>query len=89
MPQQLATAAPLEYDSLPTDECLAELARYGNPRIGQYGKGNGWHANVDMIVSGKGVRFEIKSEFEHSTPNDALNVCLQRMRAALKQINGA
>ena len=69
-----------------TDECLIELRKYGKPRLGMWGSSRGWHACIDVFVTGKGVEFEVKSEFTHSTPKEALNVCYNRLMEAVQKI---
>lgn len=64
-------------------ELLAELARFGKPRLGIYGSDGLWHCSVEMNVSAVGVKFEAKSEYKHATAMEAALVCRDRIRAAL------
>ena len=69
------------------EETLVYLSRYGKPRIGSYSS-PGWHCCVEMFVTGKGIAFEVKSDFGHMTPMDAARCCQQRLEEALVQIQG-
>lgn len=70
--------------SLSLDECLAQMERYGNPRVGKFS--NGWHANVEVFVTGQGAEFKVASEFNHDTPTAAANECYARLRDSLKKL---
>lgn len=65
---------------------LLDMERYGSPRL--YRLGRGWHCNVEANVSQLGARFEIASEFTHSTPLDAALTCRNRLVSAIKTIGG-
>lgn len=67
-------------DSL--EAVLAELARYGKPKVGVYGSG-GWHCSIDLSTTSAGVGFSVASQFDHKTPLEAAIVCRTRMLAAL------
>ena len=47
---------------------------------------DGWYGRVSMNVNAAGVQFEVKSNFDHKSPGDALDVVITRMRDALKQL---
>jgi hypothetical protein len=66
------------------EEVLAELTKYGAPRIGQYS--SGWCCSVEMRVSSQGVDFKITSGFDNSTPLQAAIACAERVEATLKDI---
>lgn len=72
-----------QVDTLSTDEALNILQHYGKPKLGKYG---GWHCNVEVFVTGKGVSFEVKTDFKQSSPNLAARECLRLLLAALKDI---
>ncbi len=70
-------------DSLTTDEALEKLESYGSPRLGKY---DGWHCAINVFVTGKGVSFEVKTDFKQSSPNLAARECLRLLFSALKDI---
>lgn len=67
------------------EECLIELEKYGFPRLSKVGN-DGWHAHIKVFVTGKGVDFEVKSEFGINTPKIAVNQCYTRLVYAIKKI---
>ena len=67
------------------EEILIYLSQFGKPRIGIYST-QGWHCNVEMFVTGKGISFEIKSDFGHETPLAAAQCCKRRLEDTLAQI---
>jgi len=67
-----------------TDTCLAYLAKYGEPRLGQYDRG--WHCSVNFFAPGKGVKFEIASDFGQATPLDASRQCVDRLLETLSSL---
>ena len=64
------------------EQILAELYRYGFPRI--HSNKNGWDAWVEMHVNATGAKFDVASEFGHATPSAAASECLSRVEAILK-----
>lgn len=69
---------------------LVWLTKFGKPKVGVYGSG-GWHAHIEMHVADtvKGASFEVKSEFKHQTPDEAVGVLIERMLDTLAQIGAA
>lgn len=66
------------------EECLIELEKYGLPRLGKFD--SGWHANIEVFVTGEGVAFKVKSDFGCRAPKEAINQCYNRLVKAIKQI---
>jgi hypothetical protein len=82
-----AGAVPIEGESL--ESVLLDLARYGRPRLGQYGSDGDWHCSIEVTVSPVGAQFEVRSEFKNlKTPLAAASQCRDRLRAALKALGG-
>ena len=69
---------------LSTDECLAEMAKYGLPRV--FKMDGGWHACIDVFVTGEGVSFEVRTSFKELSPNVAVNKCLQLLMKAIEDV---
>jgi hypothetical protein len=67
------------------EEGLAELCKFGRPRLSQVDTGK-WFCVLEMFVSGEGVAFEIKSGFDNATQIDAVRLCVDRMNAALNSL---
>jgi hypothetical protein len=65
------------------EELLGELLQYGQPRVGVYGSGGGWHCSVEMNTNTVGADFKCKSEFNHETPTEAARLCLERVLKAV------
>lgn len=68
------------------ERMLLELAMFGQPRLGIYGSGYGWHCSVNMFVTGQGIQFEVKSSFDHLTPISAVKECMQRLYEAMSKL---
>lgn len=71
-------------ETLPLDECLERLEKYGEPRLSK--NDIGWHCAIDVFVTGEGVRFEVKTGFREKTPTGAANLCYQLLIKALDKI---
>lgn len=70
------------------DELLAELCKYGEPRLGVYGSKNGiieWHCSIDMNTNTVGAEFKCHSDWKHETPYEAAQLCLSRVQTAVEQ----
>lgn len=67
------------------EDGLAMLCQYGKPRL--FSQGNGeWSCSIDMFVASQGVEFNIRSEFNHKSHVEAVNICWQRLHKALKDL---
>lgn len=83
-------AATPRADGETLEDVLLELAKWGQPRLGQYGSNhNGWHCSIEVNVTPVGVKFEAKSDFRLPTPLAAAIECRENLRAAVKAIGGA
>jgi len=71
-------------DGIPLEDMLTGLLRFGCPRLSYLT--DGWHANIKMHVSSEGATFEIRTEFNHKTPNDAVRVLIGLVRDTLKDL---
>jgi hypothetical protein len=71
------------------EDVLLDLAKWGRPRVGQYGDDGTWHCGVDVNVAPTGVKFEAKSDFKRRTPLEAALQCRENLRGAVKAIGGA
>lgn len=68
----------------PTDfeQALIDLAAYGQPRVSL--QDNGWHCWVSMHVKALGTSVDVRSQFDHPTPREALNCCALRIQEMLR-----
>lgn len=66
------------------EECLAELEKYGNPRVSKIS--GHWYSKIEVFVTGEGVKFDVASDFECASPRIAVNQCYIRLVAAFKKI---
>jgi len=66
------------------EETLTELCKYGNPKLSKMKRG--WYAHIDVFVTGKGVGFEVASDFGMGTQRQALTMCYDRLVKALQKI---
>ena len=64
-------------------DVLVDLARYGQPRVGQYGKDGTWHCTVEANITPVGAKFEVRSDYKHTTPMHAALLCRERLVAAI------
>jgi hypothetical protein len=71
-------------DTRNLEQILEELCQYGKPWLSKHN--NGWHAAIDIFVSGTGVKFEVKTEFDCPTARAAAATCSDRLTAALRSI---
>jgi hypothetical protein len=67
------------------EEGLAELCKFGNAGLSRLDRG-GWHCVLKMFVSGEGVSFDVRSNFNHGSPIEAVRTCYDRMNATLIQL---
>lgn len=75
----------IKFDSLSTDEALEMLCKYGRPKLGVYGV-RGWCCSIDVFINGKGVSFDVTTDFKQETPNEAVRNCLRLLNKAIKEI---
>jgi len=60
-----------------TGELLAELTAIGRPRLSRMNSGL-WHCSIQFPAP-EGVTAEVCSEFNHSSPDEALQCCIDRL----------
>lgn len=65
------------------EQVLCEMTKYGKPRISYIG--DGWFSTIEMNTNSKGVSFEVKSDFNHVSPVNAVIECRSRMMTAISQ----
>ena len=66
------------------ENALVLLCSYGEPRLTKMK--SGWYAKIEMFVSSKGASFDIASEFDESTPMEAVNVLIARLQKTLSDL---
>lgn len=71
-------------DEMSTDDALKILAMHGEPRCVKMNRG--WHASIEVFVTGKGVSFEVQTNFKMPSPNEAVRECLRLLISAIKEI---
>lgn len=71
------------------EDVLLELAKWGRPRVGQYGSDGTWNCNLDVSITPIGAKFEVRSDFKQTTPLAAALQCRENLREAVKKIGGA
>lgn len=71
---------------LSLEDMLENLCSYGKPKVSMMSEG--WLASIEMHVSSKGTTFNIRSEFNHTTPTEAVIVLVDRVDKALRDLNG-
>lgn len=69
------------------EEMIEELECYGRPSMFQYDHSSEWLCKVDLNVRVTGGTFEIKSSGKSKTCYQAVEECLIRVRALLKDIH--
>lgn len=79
----LKTDEPIRETPDTLEKVLAELTRYGKPRISY--QGDGWYSTIEMNTNSDGVSFDVKSDFKHTTAIDAVLQCRSRMLTAISQ----
>ena len=63
---------------------LQAMSMFGYPRLSMFD--NGWHSYIEVFVTGKGVKFDVKSEFGHTSPIEAVKECSERLIKALNDV---
>lgn len=84
-PSQSAPVA--QQESL--EDVLLDLAKWGRPKVGQYGNDGVWHCHIEVNVTPTGVKFEAKSDWKQMTPLAAALMCRKNLLDAVKAIGGA
>lgn len=69
------------------DEKLSWLETMGEPRVGVYRRG--WHAHIEMHVASTGAKFEVSSNFGHSSAAESVDELIVRVREAVAKFGGA
>lgn len=67
------------------EQLLLRLNQFGSPSVSRMR--GGWYCVVEMFVQAKGAKVDIKSEFNHSTPTEAAQICLDRVSAVVRDIS--
>jgi len=67
------------------EDGMLKLCEYGKPRLCSHGNGE-WHCAVEMFVQGKGITFNITSEFTEKSMLIAVHVCIERLKKALTDL---
>lgn len=78
------TLAPTGDESL--EDVLIDLAKWGKPRVGQYGSDGTWHCSVEVSITPIGAKFEVRSDFERKSPLDAAKQCRKNLLVAVNSI---
>lgn len=71
------------------EDVLMELAKWGKPRVGQYGSDGTWNCNLEVSITPIGAKFEVRSDFKQNTPLAAALQCRDNLREAVQAIGGA
>ena len=66
------------------EDILIEFENYGEPRLSKLK--SGWYSSVEVFVTGKGISFDVKSDYEWATPHGAASQCYDRLMLAIKSI---
>lgn len=68
-------------------DMLVSLVKYGKPRVSYFtSSGGGWACTVEMNTNTIGSTFEVRSEFNHKDPIEAVRQCRERIETAIKAI---
>jgi hypothetical protein len=79
----IGAETPVERAPADLEGRLVWLLKFGIPRVSRVRSASGWHASIEMNTNTDGASFEVKSEFNHDTPSQALDLLIRRMLAAL------
>jgi hypothetical protein len=71
-------------EDLTLEEHLQQMRYYGKPRVSLMS--DGWYSCVDMNTNTTGTSFEVKSDFDHTTPTLAAKQCHERILNALREL---
>lgn len=63
------------------EQLLLDLTYFGRPRMFMADDGT-WLAAIEMNTTSAGAKFEVKSDFKHTNPRDAVVQLAERVRAA-------
>ena len=76
-----------EVDQSDVQSVLLFLSKYGRPRLSMTGTDLKWHCRIEMFVTGEGICFEIKTDYQQATPLNAVQKCAELMIKALDDLN--
>jgi len=71
-------------DQKDTQEVLIFLSNYGDPRMSK--TKTGWYCKIELFVTGKGITFEVCTDFKQPTPLNAAHTCAELMLTALNDL---
>lgn len=81
--QEGAEVTPiLPVDQTDLEQMLLDLAAFGKPRLSL--QDGGWHGWISMHVKAIGTSVDVRSEFDHKTPREALICCAKRVQEMLR-----
>lgn len=66
------------------EDKLIWLTGFGKPTL--FRMDGGWHTSLAMHVASKGSTFKIESDYKHQSPSEAVDECISRMVATLKDL---
>ena len=66
------------------EDLLIMITRFAKPRLSHMS--DGWFCVCDMYLSQDGCSFEVKSEFDHPSPLEAVTTCAKRILSALESL---
>lgn len=74
-------------DRIPADLSgrLLYLQRYGRPVVHCYDDGS-WSVKIGMHVASAGASFDVRSDFDHRTPDAAMEQLLSRIAETLGKL---
>ena len=66
------------------EEIMNLLAKYGDPSLRVMN--HGWYCAVQVFDPSEGIRFDVRSDFDHATSMEAANLCMERLNASLSRL---
>lgn len=83
---ELASLARPDVGRIPNslEDKFIWLTGFGKPTL--FRMSDGWHVSLAMHVASKGSTFKIESDYNHPTPSEAVDECISRLAATLKDL---
>lgn len=71
-------------EDLTLEEHLQQMRYYGKPRVSLMQ--SGWYSCTEMNTNTTGTTFEVKSDYDHTSPTTAAKQCHERIINALREL---
>ena len=82
--QNVALLQAFQTKTASLDELLTHMCKWGRPRLSKMS--DGWYCVIEVFVTPIGVKFDVKTDFDHKTPHGAACQCYDRLIKAIEEL---